>query len=612
MLTVAIIISLNIISSGGSFVEQLNDFYKFDHNILLFNDPVHMLQDGIYDNGIPKTILLLNNDNNNEQSYQHIALSGGKNCILFVFTSGSSSTEEKFLNDAERQAINVISYWNVKIKIGFIVAAQVTYEDRLKFLKQIFSWSWSKLIVDVFVLHLDNDHNLVYTYSPFRSNEIIQVEPTELWMYFQDKSSNLFGHQLHVSFIYEDASIRYTKNGFESRDGKMCEYILNGLNATYRVTFRENITLGYYEKRIKNGSIDFTPRRYELLNITDPESRIYTYPVTIDSVILMVPAAKPYNQFQGFLKNFTVNNSFVSIALPIILIIVTFWIFRLLKHGEGMIFQVIVDVISLLFTLDIKKEKNSDNSNRLFILSLSFGGFFFTSGVLSVFISLLTQPIKQAEINTFDQFDKTAFKIAVPDPAYTFHLMYFSGLKGKDWKNRVEEAFKLDKFMYQMYSYNTRYAYFLTRSRTDVLIERQKHLSLSGFHIPQEYFRLSLTGYCIGPRAPFKERVDQLIHQAFQAGLYDKWNRDTYPNLIKVGYFEKFDVIEDDPEETFNILVVITYGWFLSIVVFLSEISYGYFKRYQSTVKHLCCKFFTRNGHKKTVLTKRRKLLPKC
>lgn len=519
MLAVALI---GLMLSGESFVQQLNEFYKFDHNILLFNDQVQMFHEGNYDSRVPRTILLLKSDKINQEYYKRIALSGGNNCIVFVFmnvVSVSSSTEETLLNDALLEVTEKLSYWNVKIKIGIIVTTttDLDHDERMRFLKKIFDWSWRNLIVNIFLLCVASDQNVAYTYNPFKSNEIIRIEPTELWMYFQDKSSNIYGHQLHISFLYEDASIRYTKDGFESRDGKMCEYILNGLNATYRVTFRENVTFGLYESLIYNRSVDITPRRYDMINITEPKSRIFTYPITIDSIILMVPKAKPYNQFQGFLKNFTLNYSIVLIAAPTILIIIIIWIVRLFKSSKSALFRSVVDVIRLLFTLDIKGKKNySDLSDRLFILSLSFGGFLFTNGVLSVLISLFTQPVMRAEINTYDQFDKTSMKIAVPDPAYTVELLRMASAKGKDWKNRIEEKYRLEKFMYQMYSYNTIYAYFLTRSRADVLIERQKHLSLRGYHIPQEYFTLSLSAYFIGSRAPFKERVDQLIHQAFR------------------------------------------------------------------------------------------------
>lgn len=532
---------------------------------------------------------MLTGANNNQPTYQRIALSGGKNALALAFTNASTLMKETLFNDAPFTATKELSYWNVKVKIGIIIVTNTShmmaYDERLKFVKKIFDWSWSNRIVHLFVLYLENDHNnFVFTYNPYKSNKIIQVDATELSMYFPDKSSNLYGHQLHISYLYEDASIRYTKNGFESRDGKMCEYILNGLNATYRVTFRENVTFGLYEALILNGSVDFTPRRYFMNNVSSPKARIFTYPVTIDYIILMMPAAKPFNQFEGFLKNFTVNNSIVLIIVPIVLIVAVLWMFRLMKSAKSMLLQSVVDVVNLLLTLDGGKHTSDSCSDRLFVLSLAFGGFFFTNGVLSIFISLLTQPVTQAEINTFDQFDKTSLKVAVPDPAYTFDLLQLAAVKGKNWTNRVEEAYRLEKFIYQMYSYNTRYAYFLTRSRSDVLIERQKHLSLRGYHIPQEYFSLFLTAYYIGSRAPFKERVDQLILQAFQAGLYDKWNRDTYPNLIKVGYFKKFDVIRDDPEEEMNVLVVPIYGWCLSVALFLIEIGYVQLKNKRSTI----------------------------
>lgn len=64
--------------------------------------------------------------------------------------------------------------------------------------------------------------------------------------------------------------------------------------------------------------------------------------------------------------------------------------------------------------------------------------------------------------------------------------------------------------------------------------------------------------------------------QAFAAGLYDKWTQDTFPSLLKAGYFQRLDVIKEEPQEPVDIMVFVLYGWLFSCLVFVAEIIYFY------------------------------------
>lgn len=567
----------------NNLVQKLNKFYNFDHNIYIFTDRFTMLQEELYDNDVPSTYLLLRYSSSKDYSYRYfrIADSDPKNCILFVFTNASPSTKTFQSNATEFNVTMQLSYWNRKIKVGFIVTTDVVNEGSMKFVKDIIDWSWSNLLIDMFVLLRSDGYDQVFTFNPYKyKDEIIQVEPNQLRMYFQDKSSNLYGYKLHLSFPVESDFLLYTRNEFKSKDGKLCEYILHGLNATYYVTINATHTWNSFVQQVIARESDFSPRRFSVQYIHVPVSRVYTYPVGNEKYILLLPSAVPYNEFQAFLKNFTTHNSIVKIIVPIMLIIAILWTFKAFKYRESMLFRSVVDVLGLLFTLDVNGTRNcTDMDVRLFVISLSVGGFFFMNTILSLFISLLMQPIMQSEINTYDQFDQTSLKIKVPNLEFLPHMLDLAALNKRAWKNRIEVAKSSNDNIYQIYTYNTKYAYYFSSTRTYLLLQRQKYFSLRGFHVPQESLGTALNAYAIGARAPFRERVDYLIMQAFSVGLYDKWTRDTYTNLTKSGYFDRFKIVKEEPEQIFAIPVIILYGYLLSIVVFLFECGYFNLKK---------------------------------
>lgn len=567
---------------GDNFVQKLNKFYNFDNNIFLFTDPA-VLQKVIYDNDVSRTTTVLFKGKNSERiNLFRIALSCGKNCVLFVFKNHVSTSTKPFqLNATEFNATMQLLYWNRKIKVGFIITTDVVNAGSMKFVKDIIDWSWSNLLIDMFVLLRTDDNDQVFTFNPYKSkDEIIQIEPNQLWMYFHEKSSNLYGYQMRLTFSVEVDFLIYTSKGFKSKDGKMCEYILNGLNATYSARINATQAWNSFVRQVIAGEADFSPRRYSIQNIHVPVSRVFTYPVGTEKYILLVPSARPYNQFGAFFKNFTINNSIINIMGPILLIIAILWAFKAFKYRESMLLQSVVEVIGLLFTVDVEGTRNlTDMDVRLFLVSLSVGGFFFMNTILSIFISLLLQPLMHSEINSFDQFDETSLKIKVPSAEFVSHMLELAALNKRDWKNRIEVSKSINENVNQIYNYDTRFAYYYSSIRTDILLERQRRLPIRGFHVPRQYLRTALNAYAIGSRAPFRERVDYLIMQAFSAGLYDKWKRDTFGNLTETGYFDRFEVINDELEQTFAIPFMIFYGYVLSIVVFLFECGYFNLKK---------------------------------
>lgn len=185
----------------------------------------------------------------------------------------------------------------------------------------------------------------------------------------------------------------------------------------------------------------------------------------------------------------------------------------MVTHFKGVtsnLLESIAEVAVLLFTMYVVRRKlKCSTSGRLFTLALSFGGLFFANKIMSMFISLLTQPSMSPEINSFDQFDRTSLRIAVPNYRFDTYVLEVAALKGKNWTNRVEQVYNYDRFIHQIYSFNTSQSYVFSHSRCGVLFDRQKQLSLRGYHIPKEYFEVTISAYLLRPRAPFKDRMNE-------------------------------------------------------------------------------------------------------
>lgn len=575
-----LIVSLNAFLSEGSFIQQLNQFYGFDHNIFVFTDAINTLHEIYLVDDHPRTIIQLNNSNqaykleNKPQVFGRIALLGS-NCLLLVFLSGYSHEKPleraNSLNDVGMSTIVELIKWNERMKIGIIVGETIAEDGHLEIVQNLFKWSWKYSIIYVFVAFLHGDLENIFTYNPYDSHQISICRSLDVPLYFPEKTKNLFGHPVRIAFQPDPISIQYVKNDFRSKDGKLCEYILKGLNASYIIREVKNISFDSIENEAMANGVDLVPRLRRVKPKTASKPAIYTYPVILDVSILLVPAAEPYSPISAFLLNFTKENFLVLISLIFSLILIL-WAIRRSTSVQRKFLRNCMDVINLLCGLDIKRGKSTSNDEQWNIVSLSFGGFFFTNLILSTFISILAKPSFQPEIDTMDQFDQTSLEIVPPDASYVAPFLDLAQFRGRNWTDRINLKFDTTDFTVQIYGCNNKYSYLFTRSRTEVLIERQKHIStIRCFHVPGEHLRSYAYSYLVGAQAPFKDEVNLLILQAFSAGFYAKWSKEVYRNLSGEGFFDDFISDNDETVESFSMPLVMLYAWVLCTIVFVYE-----------------------------------------
>lgn len=99
---------------------------------------------------------------------------------------------------------------------------------------------------------------------------------------------------------YSEAGVNeFVNNEFKYIDGKMCEYILTGLNATFNVQLDDDVT--FHENYT---GVALAPRLRGLAAVINSKQlNFFTYPLIEERIILLVPAPKPYKQLESFLKN---------------------------------------------------------------------------------------------------------------------------------------------------------------------------------------------------------------------------------------------------------------------------------------------------------------------
>lgn len=557
-----------------ALVNQLNNFFSFDHNIFLMDSSIdHNLyittslkskNDGNY---TPQSLYTFKLVEGNITGLENLKEIRSKNTFLIVVLESSIFES----NIQILTHVNVIQRLNSQMKIGVFFSNTVSMDS----IHKLFNWFWKHRILQIFSAFYVNDEKLrtdpvlnAFKFSPFGTFVVINVTKSEfLGDYFPSKLSNFQQYPLRVPII-ETEIFDY--------DTKLWEIVLDMLNASVLLV-QVNDTMT--PKQVISGDIDILPHLHlvrEYLNV---------YPMGMDKMVIVVPQALPFSNFMAYLKRITSALLFGCSFITIVAVTLSLTITNYVKKKKILFFQCVADVLNLLMNDNASiKYQQLNRADVCLIVPLTFAGFVVVNGILSTFQSYLTLPVIQPQINTIEDLYLSPFPILAPGEFWasevTKLLEHVSDHGGWNDKILSLDLLEIDQ---QIFEFNASIAFPTFISQAKMLLDVQKRLDIRGYHIPTEtYLVKSMHSYSVNNNFPFIERLNDIIHSLREAGLYDKWveeqNEMVVKKLLKTHRGSQMERNNDSDIDSFPVPTIVCYGWIASVIVFIGEIIWQKFK----------------------------------
>ncbi len=514
-------------------INQLNNFFGFDHNIFLIDsssDVDRFIDTTGQRNAVPRTLHRLNtNDDRIDMKFE------SKNIFLIVVIE--SACFECSLNS--RFDIIRIRRLQGDMKIVFFISPQFATTDELH---KLFSWCWNHGIAHVFVATSIEREMYSFTFDPFHTFRVLKVA--------QNGSPERFFPHQHIN--YHLHPLRFSK---KSKLREIKKIFCKIMNAS------ETNTLDP-----KDIDITATLAAY-------PRSKgLSIHPLLMETLVMVVPESLPYAGFSSYLRSMISHNIFGwSLAVVGVAVIhLTFIRYKARKKIEFL--KSLVNVTNLLLNdnANIKYQKLSYAEATL-IVPLTLAGFLIVNGFLSVLQSFLTRPNMQPQINTMEDLYKSNVKILVPSvylKKEIFDLLndhYYQ----EDWVSRVilAESFEITR---HASSHNTSIAFILFDKIAKILLVSQKRHSVRWYRVSSEGSALMkrLLTFEVNENFPFIERVNEIVRWLHSAGMYDKWEKEEL--FLQSKTIEMMSISRDSQIELPLVPAVFIYCWLL--IVFFIEI----------------------------------------
>ena len=102
----------------------------------------------------------------------------------------------------------------------------------------------------------------------------------------------------------------------------------------------------------------------------------------------------------------------------------------------------------------------------------------------------------------------------------------------------------------------------------------------------------SIDSFWVNKAFRFLDRLTEIVTRIESAGLYEKWNSDDQ-RTFEFQVVKKYKLLnrtEERKTETFSFPMIVVYGWFSSVIVFVVEMNWRRIKIILSNIKCRVCK----------------------
>lgn len=554
-----------------NLISQLNNHYKFDHNIFLLHSTVD--RERFFDSPhsttkppeiTPQSVFVFKNVRNRITGLETLTAITSKNTFLIV-SPGHFKADAILLRHIKR-----IQLLDINMKIGILFSGIVsTYK-----MKKLLDWCWKHRIVQIFIAfestgnpsQLPNSNNFlnIFRLNIFQTFDVINVTGSEsIDRVFPSEFLNYNRYPLRIAEPQRPS------------DTDFWHAILQVLNASSAFVSPDKFfSYSMTEWCDYDDGVDVVGQLQGYV----PEVN-FLYPIYTLTAVIVVPEAIPYSSFTNYLTAIASDQLFISIFITILVTVSFLTGIRYIKERKIKIFQSTVDVLNVLLI--------NDNANityqrlclaEVFILSaLTFGGFAIVNVITSMFQSHLTRPYKQFEIDTIEDLYRSPFPVVTSD-GYTDSLneLLNNLYEHEGWTEKMQ-SMEVPEFIEQINTFNASMSFPFDQARAERLIKLQKQLNIRGYRIPSESHLEDIwTSYVSCDDYPFIDRLNDIIHRIQSAGLFERWFEKELQEWLQHIRVRNRNITRetmgDIVFDQFQFVEFIMYGYVAAGLVFVLEI----------------------------------------
>lgn len=471
--------------------------------------------------------------------------------------------------------IKTIYFWRSRDRVLVVVDG---VKD-LNLLQDIFEYCWATLILNIFFIFTLPDVSL-WTYNPFYKNYSINLDSNQI---FPDKTTNLMGHQLRISFFRNPVDAIYvTSTKYKGRDGFMADTIMKRINATctyappadgieYGLNLPTGVTgaIGDVANNVSDVALNSRFVKLEFTNIVEG-----TYPHDKDYLACLVPKTV-IDESRKILNTFDFY-TWVLTILAIILLTLSEYISALNTTRTTDVFNLALTHISIFTGVSYTNKFSKNVAIVSFLLSCFFLLAAFQSGITSIF----TVPDVPDEINTFEELEASNLIIYTLPRFKDMLAMYGGDAFNKVLIHRFKVLDEVD--LYPLISNYPPYA-FIVKNTIASFYEllnnnfrdgRQHHRIMKSFPMP------AIVCYIVRYGSPYLQRINIIVGRTIEHGLHDKWKAQTLHEIYLNEYGFR-SLTSDNPKALTiinlkHLFLILPTGLSLAVVVFVLEIMYNW------------------------------------
>lgn len=420
-----------------------------------------------------------------------------------------------------------INLFRARHKIVFVSNLKDNETVDLNQVERIFRACFAKEIINVVLLARNEE---IYTYFPFTNEFTVRINGS----LFPDKLEDMNGYLLRGSAFLAswDAMISSTDGTRLGRDIFLWQTVIEALNA--RFTYVESTDGITYGLKFPNGTMTGVFADVAQ-NVTDLaiNSRMVklqfenvlegTYPHDRDDVAILVPCARNVPDYYKFSMLFS-KQLWLLIIILAVMFGIAWW--RVVTPGR----PGYAAMEALSATLGRPVNKPIGGKERLLLLMYTSYTFFLLAAYEGTLTSVLTVPIKAAEINTLEQLVKSKLPIYA---ATRFKDMFLQNVDARITKRLIPVPDDPD--IEEIVRKNGHYAVVQKESFAYKSIYSRRNYREDGspiYRIMRERPMPSQVCYAARYGSALIPRINRLLRRFGESGLNEYWKWTTIHRFI--------------------------------------------------------------------------------
>ncbi|CAD7077005.1 unnamed protein product [Hermetia illucens] len=456
-------------------------------------------------------------------------------------------------------------------KVVFVLPSRHSVEN----IWNCVQWCWARKIVNVLVAVQGSKVKFdLYTYNPIPLIQIIEIPNNVSFSELFPKGPKRFDNfPVRTLRKYDfPRTFRYINyKGDEVYGGYLWKIF-------YTWATKYNVQL-HFENSSGSDVLDRTlASQYMTTDIIDVAPHFVgglqgtvtkTYPVLFDRICIMVPQSP---RLPSYLYLYLIFDSSVWYCLicGMIYISLAESIYNIITHNR---FDFGLGFCNAILGMSYQTTCRSYFNCKSFKFihgQVMFLGFILTNLFLSNLSSFLTAILFYAQIETYEDLEKSGLRILVED--VTYKSLVNLAVIPSEWQ-KLYDPVDRETFFEHLWGWNNSFAYSLSSDRFSLMGLIQKKRI---FHQSSICALETIAGLSIRNDAVFMDSINSFIIRIYDVGLYDKYIKDLAYESIEAGILKPFEIYLE-PFIPLNIehfqlsWFLLSFGYLIAFLCFLIE-----------------------------------------